>query len=129
MKLALSSTGKELKDTLDLRFGRCTYFLIYDTEKGLLKTVENKGQLSGGGAGIAAAQQMIDEDVEAVITGNMGPNAYNLMKNSGIRVYQSNAVPCEEAVKLMLEGKLTELTEAGPAHMGMGMGRGFRGGN
>lgn len=119
MKIAITSSGQELKDNQDPRFGRCAYFLIYDTEQDLLKAVENKGQLSGGGAGIAAAQQITDQGVEAVITGAMGPNAYNLIKASGIKVYQCKAASCQEAVELFKEGKLTEISQAGPSHAGM----------
>jgi len=130
MKIAVSSMGKDLDSMLDVRFGRCNYFIIYDTEKGLVKAIENKGQMSGGGAGIAAAQQIIDEDVEVVITGNMGPNAFNLFNSSDIKVYRSGSIKVERAVELFKEGKLDELAEAGPAHAGMGMGAGrrFRGG-
>ncbi len=109
-----------MSDNLDLRFGRCSYFVIFDTEKGLLKSVENKGQSSGGGAGIAAAQQIIDENVGVVITGHMGPNAFNLMKASDIKVYQGKEVPCQEVISLYQADKLLEITEAGPAHRGMG---------
>ena len=130
MKIAISSMGKGLDSLLDVRFGRCSYFIIYDTEKGLVKTIDNIGQMSAGGAGTAAAQHIIDEDVDAVITGNMGPNAFNLFKNSDIKVYRSVSVEIKKAVQMFEEGKLEELTEAGPAHsgMGMGQGRGFRGG-
>ena len=48
MKIAVSSMGKDLNSMLDVRFGRCNYFVIYDTEEGLVKTIENKGQMSGG---------------------------------------------------------------------------------
>jgi predicted Fe-Mo cluster-binding NifX family protein len=130
VKVAVSSIGKDLNSMLDVRFGRCNYFIIYDTEEGLVKTIENKGRMSGGGAGIAAAQQIIDEDVGAVITGNMGPNAFSLFDNSDIRVYRSGSIKVERAIELFKEGKLDELTQAGPAHAGMGMGAGrrFRGG-
>lgn len=130
MKIAVSSMGRDLNSMLDMRFGRCNYFVVYDTEGGLVKTIENKGQMPGGGAGIVAAQQIIDEDVDVVITGNMGPNAFNLFKNSDIKVYRSGRIKVERAVQLFKEGKLDELTQAGPAHTGMGMGagRGFRGG-
>lgn len=128
MKIAISSMGKDLNSMLDVRFGRCNYFVIYDTEKNTANAVENKGQMSGGGAGIAAAQQIIDENVDVVITGNMGPNAYNLFKNSDIKVYQCESVKVETAVDLFKEGKLCELSQAGPSHAGMGNGMGFRGG-
>ena len=130
MKIGISSMGKDINSMLDVRFGRCNYFVIYDTEGGLVKAIENQGQMSGGGAGIAAAQHIIDDDVDVVITGNMGPNALNLFKNSDIKVYRCGSIKVETAVQLFKEGKLDELTEAGPAHAGMGMGagRGFRGG-
>ncbi|HHU50164.1 MAG: NifB/NifX family molybdenum-iron cluster-binding protein [Caldicoprobacterales bacterium] len=130
MKIAISSMGKDLNSMLDVRFGRCSYFIIYDTERGLEKVIENRAQVSAAGAGTAAAQEILNEDVDAVITGNMGPNAFMLFKNSGIKVYRSGSIEVEKAVQLLEEGKLDELTEAGPARSGMGMGtgRGFRGG-
>jgi predicted Fe-Mo cluster-binding NifX family protein len=130
MKIAVSSMGEDLNSMLDVRFGRCNYFAIYDTEGGMVKALENRGQMSGGGAGIAAAQQIIDADVEVVITGNVGPNAFNLLRDSDIKVYRCESIKVDTAMQLFREGKLDELTQAGPAHAGMGMGagRGFRGG-
>lgn len=129
MKIGISSTGRELNSLLDTRFGRCIYLIIYDTVNNSVKVIENQGQASGGGAGIAAAQQMIDEDVDAVITGNAGPNAYNLLKNSGIRVYRCGSIKVELAIQLFKEGKLEEIVEAGPSHGGMRMGHGgYKGG-
>ncbi|NMB27459.1 MAG: diguanylate cyclase [Tissierellia bacterium] len=120
MKIALSSGEKDLKSSLDLRFGRCSYFIIYDLETEQFKTVDNKGQSSSGGAGIAAAQQLIDESVEAVITGNVGPNAYELLNSSNIKIYKGDCIPCKDLIKFLKEGKLTEIKEAGPAHHGGG---------
>lgn len=126
MKIAISSMGKDLSSMLDVRFGRCSYFIIYDTEGGQVKVIENSGQMSSGGAGTAAAQLILDEDVEAVITGSMGPNAFNLFKNSDIEVYRSGSVEVEKAIQLFKDGKLEEQTEAGPSHkeMNVGLGQG-----
>jgi predicted Fe-Mo cluster-binding NifX family protein len=123
MKIALTSTGQNLQDPYDPRFGRCTYFIIYDTENQCVKALENKGQFSGGGAGIAAAQQMIDEDVNVILTGNMGPNAYSLMQSSGMKVYQCQSGTCQEILDTYHAGSLAEISEAGPSHMGMNSGR------
>lgn len=119
MKIAITSSGKELKDQHDPRFGRCTYFVIVDTPHGQVKVVENKGQLSGGGAGIAAAQQITDEKAEVVLTGNMGPNAYNLIKASGVKAFQTKGGSCQEVLDQYLGGKLVEITAAGPSHAGI----------
>ncbi|MFY9295711.1 MAG: NifB/NifX family molybdenum-iron cluster-binding protein [Caldicoprobacterales bacterium] len=130
MKVAISSTGRDLNSMLDTRFGRCNYFIIYDVEKGFVKAMENRGQISGGGAGIAAAQQIMDEDIDMVITGSMGPNAFNLLRNSDIKVYQCKSIQVEKAIQMLKDGGLEELTQVGPAHAGIGMGsgKGFRGG-
>lgn len=119
MKIAISSAGKGMESMLDSRFGRCNYFVLYDAASGLIKAVENRGQTSGGGAGIAAAQQIIDEGVEALITGSLGPNAYNLIKTAGIKVYRCENTEVKKAIELLNENKLEELNEAGPSHAGL----------
>lgn len=130
MKIAVSSMGKELTSAVDPRFGRCSYFITYNTDSESIKSTENKGQVSGGGAGIAAAQQVMDEGIGAVITGSLGPNAFNLFKSADIKVYKCGAVKVKEAIELLKEGKLEELTEADPSHPGFGAenGKVFRGG-
>lgn len=118
MKIALSASGKDLHSNLDLRFGRSPYFIIYDLNTDKFNTIENKGESSGGGAGIAAAQQLIDESVEAVISSNIGPNAFNLLQSSDIKMYKGNSIPCKLLVEMYKEGKLQEIKESGPSRKG-----------
>ena len=49
MKIAVSSMSKDLNSMLDVRFGRCNYFVIYDTEEGLVKTIENRDKCQEAG--------------------------------------------------------------------------------
>lgn len=126
MNIAISSTGKTLDSTLDVRFGRCEYFIIYDSKNEKIKELDNCGQLSGGGAGTAAAQQISDEKVDAIITGNIGPNAFELISRAGIKVYSCGSIPVKMAIEKCQSGDLAELKEAGPSHNGMG--HGFKGG-
>ncbi len=126
MKIALSSTGKNFEDNLDPRFGRCEYFLIYDTEKEEVEAIENEGKISGGGAGIAAAQQIINESVDVIITGNLGPNAYDLIKDAEIKAYRGESISCTQVIEKYNSGKLEEIKIAGPSHKGIGQG--YRGG-
>jgi len=126
MKIGISSTGKDVSSLTDLRFGRCDCFAVYNTDDNSYRFIDNQAQNAGGGAGIAAAQQMIDEDVEVILTGNMGPNAYNVIMNAGIKLYRVGFVPLEKAVQLFREAKLEAISEAGPAHSGMRQG--YRGG-
>ena len=120
MKIALSSWGKDLESSLDLRFGRCDYFIIYDLDTEDFKAIDNKAKNSSGGAGIAASKQLIDESVEVIITGNAGPNAHKLLISSDIKVYKGHDISCKDLIKSYKEGSLAQIKEAGPAHHGGG---------
>ena len=119
MKIAVSSTGKEMTSALDPRFGRCAYFAIHDTDTDDTVYVENAGASATGGAGIAASQQIIDKDVDAVITGAMGPNAFRGINASGIKVYKCGSVDIATALSMLADGKLDSIDAAGRAHAGM----------
>ena len=115
MKIAISAHGVEANSLLDMRFGRCKYFQIHNTDK----VLENNGQFSGGGAGIAAAQQVLDENVDVIITGSLGPNAFKIIDKSGIKVYKCESIAVSSVLKKFEKGELKELTQSGPAHHGI----------
>lgn len=116
MKIALSSSGKNLESNLDLRFGRCPYFIVYNLEKDDFYVLDNKGLTASGGAGIAAAQQLIDENVDIVISNSPGPNAYNLLSSSNIQMYKGDILPCKDLIEFYKDGKLEKIKEAGSSH-------------
>lgn len=119
MKIVVSSYGKEKTSNVDSRFGRCQYFQVYDSETKEISIEENSGMTSAQGAGISAAQQVVDNQVEAVITGFAGPNAYRILVGSDIKIYSSVEQPVEKAIEEYLNGNLKELSAAGAAHRGM----------
>lgn len=123
MKICVSSSGHEKNSVVDTRFGRCAHFVIYSTDADQYTNVINRGINSPHGAGVAAAQQVIDQKVDVVITGNMGPNAMELIKAAGIEIYGTSGGTVEEAVNLYLQGKLEKINQAAPAHTGMGQQR------
>lgn len=112
MKIAVSSTGKDKDSTLDIRFGRCEYFQIYNTENNELKVIENKGQTASGGAGIAASNQIVEEKADVVITGSLGPNAFNIIKESEIKMFKCDSISVESAIKKYSNGELEEIKSA-----------------
>lgn len=118
MKIVISAEGKTKEDLLDMRFGRSEYFQIHDTESGEIKVVENKGRDSSGGAGIVASNQLIEEGIDVIITGNLGPNAFELIEKAEIKAYKCAGI----AVSLVLEkynkGELEEIKASGPGHHG-----------
>ena len=104
MKIAVTAREKTLDDQVDPRFGRCAYFLIVDTENMSVEAVPNPNTTAGGGAGIQAAQLMADRGVEAVQTGNCGPNAYRTLEAADIRVVVGVTGRVKDAVELYKSG-------------------------
>lgn len=86
MKIAVTSTGLTLDNDVEARFGRCAYFLIIDTNTMQFEAIENPNIALGGGAGIQSAQLMSEKGVKTVLTGNCGPNAFNVFGQAGIQV-------------------------------------------
>jgi predicted Fe-Mo cluster-binding NifX family protein len=80
----------------------------------------NAAAASSGGAGISAAQSVADKGAEAVITGNVGPNAMNVLKAAGIEIYRGSAASVKENVELFVKGALEKISAAVPPHFGMG---------
>lgn len=127
MKIAVSTGKGGLDDMVSPIFGRCQTFTIVEADKAIKgsSVVPNPAAAAGGGAGIMAAQAVMDKGVDAVITGNCGPNAYGVFSQAGIRVYIGSG-KVEDAVKALLEGKLQGIdAPAGPAKFGMGSGGGM----
>jgi predicted Fe-Mo cluster-binding NifX family protein len=120
MKIVISSTGKTTEDLLNLRFGRCEYFQIHNTESVEIKILENKGQNASGGAGIVATNQLIDEKVDVIITGNLGPNAFELVEKAGIKAYKCGSIIISSVLEKYNKGELEEIQMSGPAYHGGG---------
>ncbi|MGH4125429.1 MAG: NifB/NifX family molybdenum-iron cluster-binding protein [Clostridium sp.] len=114
MKIAISSTGKTTEDLLESFFGRCEYFQIHDTISGDIKIVENKGKTSSGGAGIAASNQLVDENVDVIITGDLGPNAFEIIEKSGIKAYKCGNIVISSVLLKYDNGELEQLKMSGP---------------
>jgi len=131
MKIAVSATAPHLNAALDPRFGRCQYFLIVDSESMEFEAIENPAITAPGGAGIQAAQLIAEKDADAVITGNCGPNAYQVLSASGIPVFLGASGSVRDVVEAYRKGRLSPITAAstGPgAGMRGGMGGGTGGG-
>jgi len=120
MKVAISSSGETLQSNVDPRFGRCPYYIVYDTESGSFEAVENKSRLASGGAGIQAAQSISDMNVKAVITGNVGPNAFRVLSAASIKIYSGATGSVEDAIEKFKKGEYKETSgpDVGP-HFGI----------
>lgn len=108
MKIGVTSTGENLDSEIDQRFGRCKYFIIVETESMEFETISNENAMTAGGAGIQAAQTIAKKGVQAVITGNVGPNAFQTLSAAGIRVYTNVIGSVREAIDKCKNGALEE---------------------
>ena len=77
MKIAITAQGQDLSDQLDPRFGRAKWLILTDTDTDHIEVHDNSVNLNAtSGAGIQTAQNVTNLGAEAVITGNIGPNAF-----------------------------------------------------
>jgi len=138
MKIAVSVESNDLEQQVNPVFGRCSGFLIIKIEGKEIKEhsfIENPAMKNPMGAGISAAQTIASQKVEAVISGNVGPNALMVLNQSGIKVYQASGLTVKQAIENLIEGKLQELSDAstsshfgirgGAFGFGRGAGKGF----
>ena len=117
MKIAISSTGESLESEIDAKFGRCPYFLIVEIEGKEIKEVkaiENIAAGQRGGAGITSAEIIAKEKVEAVITANLGPRAFSVFEQFGIKIYQGQG-KVSDAVRKFIKGELAEMKDSAGA--------------
>ncbi len=134
MKVAVSSSGKDLDSQVDPRFGRCAYFIIVETEDMSFDAFDNENLALGGGAGIQSAQFVASKGAKALITGNCGPNAVQTLSVSQIEIFVGNSGTVREVVEKYTSGDIKSSSNAnvadhygmgGSAGMGRGMGRGM----
>lgn len=129
MKIAVTATGRGLQAPVDPRFGRCRYLVIVDTEGAGCEAVENPALASSGGAGVALVQELVRRGVRTVVTGDVGPNAFQALRAAGIAVHTGASGTVADALEQYRRGGLRAPEGATvPAHRGQGLpGRGGRG--
>lgn len=121
MKIAISSNGPTMDAEIDPRFGRCQYFIIADTETMEFEAVNNSSATAASGAGIATAQMIVDKGVEAVLTGNCGPNAHGVLSSAGIKIITGVSGKIKDAIEGYKTGTYQAAQQANvPDHYGTG---------
>lgn len=127
MKICVSAVSAGLGAQVDPRFGRCQYFVIVNTETMSFEAISNMSRSAPHGAGIQAAQTVANRSVQVVLTGNVGPNAFQALSAAGIKVVVGAFGTVREAVERYKRGELKETgAPTVRGHFGMGRGRGWR---
>jgi len=114
MKIVVTSYGKDLESKVDKSFGRAKWFILVDTEGGTFEAHSNEQNFNAAqGAGIQAAQNVANLEAEAVLTGNVGPNAFRTLSAASVKIFiVKGDVTVRQAIDEWEEGNLPETTES-----------------
>jgi len=113
MKIAITAQGNELSSEIDLRFGRAKWIIVVDSETGDFAAHDNVVNLNAvQGAGIQTGQNIANLDVEVVITGNVGPNAFKTLNTAGVKIFLAEKQTVQNAIDSLKAGKLKEVNQA-----------------
>jgi len=91
MIIAISSQKPEIDGPIDVRFGRAPYYILIDSETSNWEAQANPAVSQSGGAGVAAAQFVIDRKAEVAISGDFGPNASQALRAAGVKMHTFSA--------------------------------------
>lgn len=120
MKIAIPVGEKSLKTSVFNSFGRAPYFLVYDRDTKTSTYIENSAASAQGGAGIKAAQLVVDSGVTAALVPRCGKNAAEVLSGGRVKLYEVKAGTVEKNIDRFLAGELTELKNIHPGHHNRG---------
>jgi predicted Fe-Mo cluster-binding NifX family protein len=110
MKIILTATSPSIDSNIDGRFGRGAYFIAIDPETLEWEAHPNPGVGASGGAGTLAAQFIVNQRANAVISGDFGPNAYGALQAAGISMYLFGAsTTIRDAIQQFKAGQLEQV--------------------
>jgi predicted Fe-Mo cluster-binding NifX family protein len=121
MRVVITANGRDLDAAASSVFGRCPWLLFVDTETLACDAVENPAQAARGGAGIQAAQFIVSQGAQALLSANVGPNAFDVLRAAHIPVYQIGEGSVRSAVAALRANQLP-VVEAANAHSHSGQG-------
>lgn len=125
MRIVVSAQGDTLESPTSPVFGRCPSYLFVDGETITFEALENPAMSQGGGAGIQAAQFVINHGAQVVLTGNLGPNAFDVLEAAGVQAYLVPEGSVRQAVEDFKAGRLQNIEAANAAaHAGAAGGTG-----
>jgi len=107
MKIAITSTGNSPESKIDSRFGRCAYFVIYDTESGSTEFIPNQNKENVEGAGPASVQLVASRGVKKVVSGEFGAKVKSIFDSLQIQlvVLNDSEKTISDIIKLLEDNK------------------------
>lgn len=114
MKIMVSSFSETPNAQANPRFGRADWLILFNTENKTEKSFPNPASSQSGGAGVAAAQFVVDQKADVVISGHFGPNAASVLSTAGIKMilFSDEQQTCQQLVSAFQQGELEEFIHA-----------------
>ena len=116
MKIVLPVDERSLLSRVNPTLGKTKYFAVIDVVSLGEEYIENAAAADAGGAGVRAAQLIIDTGAKTLITHSCGQNAANVLEKGGIKLYKAEEKSILENIESYKAGLLKELTEIHPGH-------------
>lgn len=111
MKIVIPVDEKNIRTNVCLSFGRAPYFLVYNTETKESVFLDNSAATSTGGAGIKAAQTIVDNKANVLLTPRCGENAADVLKAADIKIFKTTTASAKDNIDDFIAGKLPSLDE------------------
>ncbi len=104
-KICITSQGNSLDSQADSRFGRCEYFVIFDLENSDYEAIENPYREFPHGAGVKSAQFIVEKGIKALLTGDVGPNAQEILQKGGVDLIKGVSGKIKEIIERFKKGE------------------------
>ncbi len=113
MKIIVSSKGNDISSNVDPRFGRASYFIVYDTSDNSFEVIDNtQNAQAAHGAGVQTAQMVVSHNPAVVVSGNFGPQAFEILKAAGVNAVTWAEGTVADAVEKVKNNQLAYIEQA-----------------
>lgn len=113
MRIVITAQGETIQSQVDPRFGRARGFIVTDENGNAPLYLANDQNLhAASGAGIQAAQHVIEENPDCIITGNVGPKAFRVLSSAQVKIFIGASGTVADALQQFRDGALHETAVA-----------------
>ena len=111
MIIAIPSDKESLDSAVCVSFGRSPFYCLYNTETQQSTFLVNTAADSPGGAGIKAAQLLVDNKVHVVVTVRCGENSAKVLEPAKILLFKALNLSVADNIAAKTQNKLEPLKE------------------
>jgi predicted Fe-Mo cluster-binding NifX family protein len=107
MKIMFATDSNTMESNIAKRFGHAPYYLIYDSEDETFNARTNNGHDDDH----SSLVDLVNEGVTHFVIGNIGPNAFNVLKERDAKIYLARKQTAKDALNKLLDNTLEELNK------------------